>query len=167
MGLCACLPNSQTFMSNYPDYNDYQSSGDVWDLIGGSLNDAYGRGSENGAEDSCAARVSHALNNSGAEIPSSPAHQTNRNQGGSDGRYIISASNMNRYLRDTYGAPAMSLNGNGGAEALRASFIVSRSGGAAIVSSSGHTAVISASHMDNYVWTGDVWFLPTSGGCSC
>ena len=164
-GLCACgLPNSSSFMSNYPDYNNY-SGADVWSLIGGSLNDKYGQNSPDGTQNSCAARVSYALNESGAKIPNNPQHQTNRNWGGSNNRYIISASHMNSYLRSAYGAPSQTLTSAGQLNALRGSLA---SGQAAIVSSNGHAAVVTRTYADHHVsnYLGDVSVLPI-GACSC
>ena len=151
-------------MNNYPDYNNFTGA-DVWDLIGGSLNDAYGQNSPDGTQNSCAARVSYALNESGATIPSSPVHQTNWNFGGTNGRYIISASHMNNYLRSTYGSPSQTLTSGAQLTSLQSSL---SAGQAAMVSSNGHAAVVTQNYSDPYVgsYLGDVWILP-NGACSC
>jgi len=93
LGLCRCKrPSSQSFWSNYPNYASHQTN-DVWNAIGGSI------GSDYQGENSCAARVSYGLNKSGASIPSNRKYQTNKNSGGTDGRYIISAAKMREYLK--------------------------------------------------------------------
>jgi hypothetical protein len=164
LGLCACgLPSSSNFMSNYPDYS--YSGKDVWKLIGGSLNDNYGENSPGGTQNSCAARVSHGLNESGAKIPNSPQHQTNKNWGGNNNRYIISASHMNSYLRSAYGAPSQTLTSSSQLSSLRSGLA---SGQSAIVSSNWHVAVVTSTYADSSVSSslGDVWILPT-GACSC
>ncbi|MGN6983280.1 T6SS effector amidase Tae4 family protein, partial [Neisseria sp. P0009.S007] len=46
---------------------------------------------------------SYGLNKSGASIPSNRKYQTNKNSGGTDGRYIISAAKMRKYLKETWG----------------------------------------------------------------
>jgi len=164
LGLCSCgLPNASSFMDSYPNYDDYSGSG-VWSLIGGSLDDKYGANSPGGTEDSCAARASYGLNESGARIPpGSPG--ANRNWNGDNNRYIISAQKMNDYLRNAYGPPSQTLNSAGELANLRGGL---GNGGAAIVSSGGHVGVVTGGYADPYVgsYLGDVWILP-GGNCSC
>lgn len=163
-GLCACgMPDSANFWNNYPNYNDYTGA-DVWNLIGGSLNDSYGENSPGGTQNSCATRVSYALNYSGGSIPSG-APGANRNWGDANNRYIISARQMNSYLRMTYGAPSQTLTSASQLATLRSGL---SSGQVAIVSSQGHAAVVTSTYADPYVssYLGDVWMLP-GGGCSC
>lgn len=150
-------------MQNYPDYDNYSGS-DVWKEIGGSLNDNYGENSPNGTQNSCAARVSHALNESGSKIPAGTPGG-NRNWGGNEDRYIISARQMNNYLRSNYGSPSQTLTNSTQLQSLRSNLAT---GQAAIVSSNGHAAVVTRTYSDPYVssFLGDVWVLPT-GGCSC
>src|SRR5690554_420924 len=164
LGLCACgLPNSSTFYNNYPNYDDFRGA-DAWKKIGGSLNDNYGETPSRLAANSCAARVSHALNESGAKIPKGTPGG-NRNWGGNNNRYIISASQMNSYLRKTYGAPSQTLTSSSELDSLRSGLA---NGQAAIVSSMGHVGVVTSIYADVHVssYLGDVWILPT-GGCSC
>lgn len=163
-GLCSCgLPNSSAFMSNYPDYNTY-TGGDVWRLIGGTLEASYGANSSGGVQNSCAARVSYGLNASGKPIPPG-APGANRNWNANNHRYIISARQMTSYLNGTYGPPSQTLASSAELIALRRGL---GSGGAAIVSSGGHVAVVTGSYADPYVsaFLGDVWVLP-GGNCSC
>uniref|UniRef100_UPI00196A63D1 T6SS effector amidase Tae4 family protein n=1 Tax=Pseudidiomarina mangrovi TaxID=2487133 RepID=UPI00196A63D1 len=165
VGLCACgLPNSQDFMQNYPNYGDYLSE-HVWEKIGGSLNDKYGKTPTREAQNSCAARVSHGLNGSGATIPNSPKHQTNKNWNGNNQRYILDATMMNKYLRDTYGPPSQTLTSH--QQFLDLKFSLPR-GQAAIVSAQRHIGVVTSSYDDGIVPTylGDVWLLP-GAACTC
>lgn len=76
LGLCRCKrSSSQSFGSNYPNYESHKAN-DVWDAIGGSI------GSDCQGQNSCAARVSYGLNQSGASIPSNRKYQMNKNSGG-------------------------------------------------------------------------------------
>ena len=164
MGLCSCgLPSAATFMSNYPDYNSYTGSG-VWSLIGGSLEANYGANSPGGTQNSCAARVSYGLNASGKPIPAG-APGANRNWGGDNNRYIISAQQMNNYLSGAYGPPSQTISNASQLATLREGL---GAGGAAIVSSGGHASVVTSDYADPYVsaYLGDVWVLP-GGNCSC
>lgn len=163
-GLCSCgMPSATAFMSNYPDYNSYTGSG-VWSLIGGSLDAKYGADSPRGVQNSCAARVSYGLNEGGKPIPAG-APGANRNWGGDNNRYIISADQMNKYLNGAYGAPSQTLTTAEQLTQLRRGL---GEGGAAIVSSGGHAAVVTSDYADPYVseYLGDVWVLP-GGNCAC
>lgn len=164
-GLCSCgLPSGSDFWSRYPNYNDYSGS-DVWNLIGGSLNDKYGANSPGGLQNSCAVRVSYGLNRSGRPIPRG-APGANRNYGGDNARYILSARELNSYLRSAYGAPSRTLMSTGQFNAFQQGL---SAGQVAIVSSKGHAAVVTGSYADPYVrsYLGDVWILPTTGRCTC
>jgi hypothetical protein len=164
LGLCSCgLPNASTFMSNYPDYNNYTGSG-VWSLIGGSLQANYGADSPGGVQNSCAARVSYGLNASGKPIPAGTPG-ANRNWGVDNNRYIISAQQMNNYLSGAYGPPSQTLTSAAQLTTLRQGL---GAGGAAIISSDGHAAVVTSDYADPYVsaYLGNVWVLP-GGNCSC
>lgn len=152
------MPDAESFFDAYPNYNDFEGA-DVWELVDGWLNDVYGPDSPDGAQNSCATRVSYGLNGSGAPI--GPGDATNLNDGD---RYIISARELNKYLRATYGPPSQSLAGNG-VRALQGSL---GEGGGAIVSSTGHVGVVTGTYNDNYVrsFGGDVWVMP-GGACQC
>lgn len=159
LGLCECdLPLSSTFFQNYPNYTDY-SAARVWSTIGGSIGQAYGPGSN-----SCAARLSYALNASGAPIPGS-AEGANRNYGGTPGRFILSASALHSYLRSAYGSPSSTLNTY---EDLTRLYYELQPGEVAIIASDSHIAVLKQGYYDKYVSTylGDVWRLPTES-CQC
>lgn len=69
----------------------------MWDAIDGAI------GSDYQGQNSWAARVSYGLNQSGASIPSNRKYQTNKNSGGTDGKYIISAEKMRGYLKKNMG----------------------------------------------------------------
>lgn len=163
-GLCRCnFPNSKEFMKNYPDYRKY-SAADVWNLIGGSLNEIYGENSPGGPADSCAARGSYGLNKSGNQIPAGTPGG-NRNWGGDGDRYIISARQFNKYLRDTYGEPDRTLTRP---LQLASLWWDLEDGAVAFVSSNKHFGVFSTTYTDRYLIgrLGDVWILPTES-CTC
>ncbi|MCD9030432.1 DUF6531 domain-containing protein [Luteimonas sp. Y-2-2-4F] len=164
LGLCNCaMPAADGFVENYPDYHSYTGAG-VWSLIGGSLESQYGVNSPEGVQNSCAARASYGLNYSGSQIPRG-APGANMNWGGDSNRYIISARQMNLYLRSAYGEPSETLTNASQLTNLRQKL---GNGGAAIVSSSGHVAVVTENYTDPYVssYLGDVWVMP-GGNCSC
>ena len=164
LGLCSCgLPNASSFVNQYPNYSEYTGAG-VWSLIGGSLDSNYGADSPDGVQNSCAARVSYGLNNSGDPIPAGTPGG-NKNWNGDGNRYIISAKEMNSYLRSRYGSPSQTLGASSELESLRQGL---GSGGAALISSTGHVGVITNSYSDPYVssYLGDVWVMP-GGNCSC
>ncbi len=163
LGLCACRPTGSELMAGYPAYNTH-SGAQAWEEIGGSLNDGYGVSSPGGPQNSCAARMSHALNSSGFEIPRG-APGANRNFNGSHSRYIISARQMNAHLRDVFGPPDMTLASITDHQALKDSLAP---GEAAIVSSQGHVGVVTPTYSDPHTrnYLGDVWKLPSTP-CVC
>jgi hypothetical protein len=169
LGLCVCdLPDSAAFMNQYLRYDKFDGE-NVWEEIGGSLNEGYGKDSPGGTQNSCAARISHGLNKSGAPIPPG-APGANKNFGGPNNgkRYVISARQMNAYLRKRYGNPSQTLTNSSQVDTLRASL---KPGQVAIASSEGHAAIVASdsyNYQDPYVYGyyGDVWILP-SGDCSC
>ena len=152
------LPDAAGFLHYYPDYDTYTGS-DVWRLIGGSLDATYGPDSPSGTQNSCAARASYALNRCGCPIPRGTSG-ANRNWSGDNRRYIISARQMNAYLRLAYGPPARMLQ-----DAVQLALLRHElgDGGAAIVSSTGHVAVVTQTYADRYVshYLGDVWIFST------
>jgi RHS repeat-associated protein len=161
-GLCACrLPGSGDLWKNYPNYNAYTGA-DAWRLIGGNLNKAYGEKSPGGTQNSCAARLSYALNRSGAPIPKG-APGANRNDDGQ--RYIISARELNSHLKNAFGPASETLSSPSALQDLRSRLA---DGQVAILSSQGHAAVVSRNYADPYAssYLGDVWILP-KGSCSC
>ena len=165
LGLCRCKrPSSQSFWSNYPNYASHQTN-DVWNAIGGSI------GSDYQGENSCAARVSYGLNKSGASIPSNRKYQTNKNSGGTDGRYIISAAKMREYLKKTWGHNPKDTITPGKDNDLAELRNKLQPGQVAIVASDRHVAVVTdrnSKYSDPYVsrFGGDYWILPM-GKCSC
>ena len=165
LGLCRCKrPSSQSFWSNYPNYASYQTN-DVWNAIGGSI------GSDYQGENSCASRVSYGLNKSGASIPSNRKYQTNKNSGGTDGRYIISAAKMREYLKKTWGHNPKDTITPGKDNDLAELRNKLQPGQVAIVASDRHVAVVTdrnSKYSDPYVsrFGGDYWILPM-GKCSC
>lgn len=154
-------PLSSNFWNVYPNYNSYTGAA-TWNLIGGSLNSNYGSGSPGGTQNSCAARVSHALNLSGSPIPAGTPGG-NRNWGGSGMRYIISARQLGNYLTSSWGSPSQKVSNYSQVQNLQKSL---KSGQVAIVMSQGHASVVTKTYTDPYVNSGNVWVLPvkSSGG---
>ena len=158
LGLCRCKrPSSQSFWSNYPNYTSHQTN-DVWNAIGGSI------GSDYQGENSCAARVSYGLNKSGASIPSNRKYQTNKNSGGTDGRYIISAAKMREYLKKTWGHNPKDTITPGKDNDLAELRNKLQPGQVAIVASDRYVAVVTdrnSKYSDPYVsrFGGDYWIL--------
>lgn len=172
-------PSSTTFWDKYPNF-DWYGPKNVWEKVGGSLGTWGARNSGAGGdyENTCATRVSYALNYSGAEIPASarsvdpggfkqnlatPAY--NGLQGDMKW-YIIRASTLDKYLRSIWGKPGYIVrtakdyqNTMSHLDAQHqqiAVFATSRSG-------SGHSGVIKKGYQDPYILTElpvDVWLLP-------
>ena len=147
---------SSEFMESYADYDNYNGPA-AWAIIGGSLQEAYGYGN------SCAARLSCALNGSGHSIPYVP-DASNRNIGGDhDGvRFIISARQLRRYVRQVWGAPDSSFTNSANP------FSQLRPGQVAIILSDSHAAALqefggsaNSRYTDPHVETfgGDVYIL--------
>ncbi|MDR0181436.1 T6SS effector amidase Tae4 family protein [Lysobacter arvi] len=156
-------PDSSTFFENYPRYKKvgqegYESS-EVWELVGGPLaKEAQGNPNYT---NSCAARVSYALNKSGAPIPRS----TPGAESGADGLYyLIRARDMNAHLHRTLGAPDTVLRTR---DELNAFWSRLRPGEVAIVATTGHVAVLRHGYHDPYVadplYLGETWKL----NCGC
>ena len=106
-------PSADSFWDAYPKYGDGNhgtpegtSTPSFWrDLVGGTIGEEYGPD-----ENSCAARVSAALNKAGVPIPNCPEFSTNRNRGDKSGdtpfkRYILSTIQLNNYLTTRWGEP--------------------------------------------------------------
>ncbi|WP_298916480.1 T6SS effector amidase Tae4 family protein [uncultured Algimonas sp.] len=86
------------------NYTNLRSPSDVWNTLGGNL----GAGGLNEGHNTCATRLSCALNVAGYVIPNSRDHQTNIQQtsGPYQGtRIILSALNMHNFLTDNWGEP--------------------------------------------------------------
>ena len=109
--------SSRAFWAVYPDYDTFIASM-VWDLVGGSIGDTYGKNPDSN-QMSCATRVSYALNYVGGnEIPrlgdpaspnTPPRSQRNRKNVSYHGRegdnkyYITGAGDMKEYLLRKWG----------------------------------------------------------------
>lgn len=146
-------PLSKEFWDAYLNYDLYEYP-DVWNRIGGSLGKTY-----KDEPFSCAARVSYGLNYGGEPIPGG-VPGGNRNYGGDNKRYIVSAQQLRNYLEDRWGAPDAKLRNRTDLNALRSRL---EKGQAAIAVSKSHAAVIINGYSDPYVETflGDAWILPT------
>lgn len=93
------LPAWSSFESAYPKRSDplYDSPAKLYASIGGAVLTKVG---PNSTANTCAARVSKALNYSGVNIP----HIPNQTYQGSDGKYyFLGAENLNRWMRKTFG----------------------------------------------------------------
>lgn len=145
-------PYAQDFWDNYLDYDNYGAT-DAWNKIGGNLNKTYGPYSN-----SCAARVSYGLNYGGEPIPAN-VPGGNRNYGGDNKRYIVSARQLRSYLKNRWGDPDKALSTRADLRALIDSLSPDQ---VAVVVSQGHAAVVSKSYKDGYVdgYLGDAWILP-------
>lgn len=106
-------PSVSSFWDAYPKYGtgnhgtpEGTSTPSFWrDLVGGTIGEKYGP-----EGNSCAARVSAALNKAGVPIPNCPEFSTNRNYGDQSGdtppkRYILSTIQLNNYLNTRWGEP--------------------------------------------------------------
>lgn len=148
-------PNSKDFVDAYLDYDRYDYQ-DVWQIIDGNLGSTY-----KDEPNSCAARISCGLNYGGEPIPAG-VPGGNRNYGGDNQRYIVSAQQLRNYLEDRWGAPDAKLRNQSDLNTFRDSLV---KGQAAIVMSREHAAVIvgGSSYADPYVDTfyGDAWLLPS------
>lgn len=114
----------------------------MWDAIDGAI------GSDYQGQNSWAARVSYGLNQSGASIPSNRKYQTNKNSGGTDGRYIISAEKMRGYLKKTWGHNPKDTIKPGKDNDLAELRNKLQPGQVAIVASDSHVAVVTDSNSE-------------------
>lgn len=88
------LPSWDAFEAAFPKRSNYTPS-QVYQLIGGDVQSRYGM-----AENSCAARISRALNYSGIIIP----HISGKTFMGADGKYyFVRVSSLNKWMRKTFG----------------------------------------------------------------
>lgn len=143
----------------------------VWDFLGGRLK-AFRGG------DTCAARVSYALNNGGAPIterddgwiyPNHAHIKWGRSKEPGDGKkYIVSAPYLQKYLRRKWGKPDATLKTNDEAKQYAKSLA---SNEIAVFAGPHHAGIITeSSPRDPYVFSDpdvmpvSVWRLPTRGG---
>jgi hypothetical protein len=152
----------------------------VWERVGGSLGTWGARNSAAGGdyENSCATRVSYALNYSAAEIPASarsidpggfrqnlekPAFNGNP---GDKKWYIVRANTLDQYVRSVWGKPGYvvktakdyqdTMSHLDAQHQQIGVFATPRNG-------SGHSGVIKNGYQDPYILTElpvDVWLLP-------
>jgi len=93
------LPSWALFEAAFPKRSDplYDTPSKLYSSIGGAVVAKMGANSN---ANTCAARVSKALNYSGVVIP----HIPNQTYKGSDGKYyFLGAENLNRWMRKTFG----------------------------------------------------------------
>lgn len=146
-------------------------NGKVWKFIAGNIGTAYGPTNEN----SCAARISYALNYGGAPIPdraqtpfgASKNFATAQYLGkyGDGKNYIVSAANMQNYLTDAWGQPSQRVNTVADLQTLNQGL---NAGQCAVFATGGpngrgHSGLLRAGYQDPFVATElpvDVWKLP-------
>lgn len=171
----ADLPSSDAIWTAYSNVNYVMippdKNGQVWALIGGNIGATFGPQNAN----TCATRLSYGLNYGGAPIPNSAqggfgasknftTEQYNGVPG--DGKnYIVSAANMQKYLKSTWGNPNQTLQTEDDLKSLTANLSPGQSavfatGGPA---GQGHAGMIKAGYQDPYIVSElpvDVWILP-------
>ena len=94
----ATLPSYDTLWNVYPDYINYPDPQQVKDLVGGNVNAVW-------ITNTCAIRMSRALNYSGIPLPSS-FHGLNTVKGGDGKRYAYRVREIQPWLEATLGKPA-------------------------------------------------------------
>jgi hypothetical protein len=168
-------PTSKALWAAYVAVNydtiPFQESGRVWDLIGGNIGAKYGPPEAN----TCAARVSRALNYGGAGIPDSAQvpHEASKNfptvvyKGvPGDGRnYIVSAAKMQGYFTALLGAPSRRLRTVADISSIVSGLAAEQcavfaTGGA---TGNGHTGLLRRGYTDPFVESQlpvDAWILP-------
>lgn len=105
----AARPSSSTMWSAYSkvSYDTLKTAPEVWKFVGGSIGQAFHKA------DSCATRVSYALNHGGFPIPTADNKTSFWNNPGvvydgtaGDGmKYIVGAPNMRDFLLASFGPP--------------------------------------------------------------
>ena len=148
-------PCAADFQEHYLDYIQFPTYSDAWTAVGGRLGDFYGE------ENSCAARASCGFNGAGAVILPSRAANVNLSGPNQGVRFIISARELRRYMRNEFGRPAgtfdatllgpSTVNGTdfeATAQNLRARFLGPGEG--AIIAADNHIAFISNISGDEY-----------------
>ena len=158
------LPTFQNFNNAYPKTNGgLMAASDVYALIGGNV---LALANLHNYTNACAARVSRALNYSGVTIPNIPG-QTFR---GADNKYyFLSAANLRAWMRNTFGAPSISLNqlqtGTNGSGFIRSAngrggvyFMTPRYSGPSGFGASGHADIFNGTSFN-----GSGYFTPRRG----
>ncbi|HNX44315.1 MAG TPA: T6SS effector amidase Tae4 family protein [Bacteroidales bacterium] len=102
-----CIPLAlPLFLDMIKNYPAGQTSEEVYKLIGGKVYQNY-KGNPTAYANSCALRISRALNYSGAEIP----FVKDQTGSGSDGKwYFYKIKDLKNYLTSTYGPPDLTGN---------------------------------------------------------
>jgi hypothetical protein len=163
--MAATRPNSASFWKSYLNYDDYTQSA-VWEKIGGSIGKTYGPTNDN----SCAARVSHGLNYSGAPVQQFGSASVNlkdqeyKGVKGDGLRYIVSAMGMAKYLKQEWENPDHQVKDQASLDK-----VVSSLGGKCAIFATpnppggqGHAGVLRVGYSDPFVSQSlpvDVWVL--------
>ena len=122
----------------------------VWELVGGSL----GRGFEN--QNTCATRLSYSFNYGGYPIRESDSgwiyvnnpQTVYKGKAGDGKRYIVSAPYMEKYLRNKWGPPDVTLTTNADARAFEATL---RPDQVAVFAGLHHSGLIKQGYRGDYV----------------
>jgi RHS repeat-associated protein len=152
--ICGLRASAAALWSAYPNYST-TSTADVWAMAGGWLQQNFLAGDHN-YYNSCALRLSIALNGSGNAIPKGT-------KGASiceSNRYIISASSMLDYVSAEWGAADEKLS-EGGLADLKGKL---DNGKIAVVINGGHVGIVTKDYADQYTpyaYSGamSVWIL--------
>lgn len=159
-------PKTSSFWGAYQNigYNKFsgeESKPQVWKFIGGNV----GRDFDAKNGNTCASRVSYALNRSSFSIASGTAgsfhNDPNTKYGnkGDDKHYIVRARDLRKYLAVTLGAPDATLAKEEDVTKLSAGL---RSGQGALFAGSGHAGLIMSGYSDPYILSElpvDAWKL--------
>ena len=99
------LPSYNSLWLAYPDYVTYRDPQQVKDLIGGAVNEAW-------IKNTCAIRMSRALNDNGIPVPYFPGMSTVK--GGDGKRYAFRVREMRKWLAVALGKPDFDLRKTAG-----------------------------------------------------
>ena len=163
-------PSAGNIWYSYPNYQTF-GAGDVYALVGGELGDLYAEGKSD-YQESCALRLSYALNNAGGQgdyaipssIPGLSLHSLTTQDGPlNDGTanvsapvsYITSAADMSAYLQHAWGPADQTISINQDPQSLQNHFdklqATLQDGQIAIVATDSHIGVITQTSKDEYV----------------
>jgi hypothetical protein len=104
------LPSFSSFEQSYPKHDDplYDTPEKMYSSIGGQVQNLY-NSDPSSYQNTCALRISKALNNSGISIPAG----TDRYQGADGKYYFISAMALFKWMKKKFGTPSGSNHLNG------------------------------------------------------
>jgi len=100
------IPPFAVLSTFYPNYWFYRSPKDVQKLIGGETQ-------EGDITNTCAIRMSHAMNGAGVQVPRNWGKVTNR-RGANKRYYILRVSDLRSWMQSRFGAPTLELRKKAG-----------------------------------------------------